>query len=98
MNGVMFDDMRNPIIPTELKKHYNDVISKSGLRSYYHLNEESSTLTRYVRLGSGDYRKDRVRTLTLCELDKMQLAYEASTGFDLNNCRTRVPTFFEDNF
>ena len=95
MGGLIFDELRKPIKSTEIKSHLINVRTKCGRKSYYHLNEELATLCHYVRLGGGDYKKKSSRELTAVELHQMQLAYEVVTGFDINKCRTRTPSFGE---
>lgn len=93
MGGLIFDDMCKPIKPKDLVTHYASVKAKTGKATYYHLNEETAILTRYLRVNGGGYRTCEAELIDFRELDRMQLAYEQVTGFDLRNCRTRVPLY-----
>lgn len=91
MHGIIFvGDKFTPLNKTELEKH-SDLIRR-GIKPdkvYHHLNEEDGTITTFKLNG-----RSVIEYLNAVDVNNLQIKYEIHTGFNINNLKTRVPSFF----
>lgn len=87
-----------PILSKDLHRYIDEVKQREGNRSnFYHLDEETCTLTHYTRGYNGVYVVTDVEVVSLAYLSEIQLKYEEMSGTDLKMLRYRNPTFFSDD-
>ena len=97
MGGIIFDSHHKPIPRDQLEDLGVKIENGKGSKTYYHLNEETSVLTRFDLCKDNTYCMGSKCEITAGKLNHMQLAYEIATGFDIRLTHTRVPMFGNDS-
>ena len=96
--GMILIRIGQPILCADLHLFIDEINNaKDKRKNFYHLDEETCVLSRYVLTRNGIYQLLETDVMSLAYVSEIQLKYEEMSGTDLKKLRFRTPYFLPDS-